>query len=199
MNYEYNSKIWWDSQKHESWSQKVILNIAEIKKLHQDLTERLKEQKRKNTEFKSFWVEERVYLWTDNIQTKMKSKKLSNKSIESFKIVKDIKRLSYELDLFKKMWIHLIFHTFMLQHCNQIIPLQITETSVKSDKEYEIKNILEKKMISEKAHYLIKWKEYDISENIWEFRKNFKNCVRMLQCFEKKIEKWIVRNWMTLH
>jgi len=86
----------------------------------------------------------------------MKSKKLSNRSIESFRIVKDIKRISYELDLFKKMQIHLIFHTFMLQHCNQIISLQITETSVESDEEYEIKNILKRKMISEEVHYFIK-------------------------------------------
>jgi len=86
----------------------------------------------------------------------MKSRKLSNKSIESFKIVKDIKRLSYELDLLKKMLIHSVFHTFMLQHCNQIISLQITETPVELNEEYEIKNILEKRMISEKAHYLMK-------------------------------------------
>jgi len=32
----------------------------------------------------------------------------------------------------------------MLQHCNQTIPLQITETSVEPDEEYEIENILEK-------------------------------------------------------
>jgi len=87
---------------------------------------------------------------------KMKSKKLRNKSIESFKIVRNIKKLSYELDLLKKMQIHSVFHAFMLQHCNQTIPLQITETSVESDEEYEIENILEKRMISEKAHYLIK-------------------------------------------
>jgi len=86
----------------------------------------------------------------------MKSKKLKNKSIESFKIVKDIKRLSYKLDLLKKMQIHSVFHAFMLQHCNQIISLQITETPVEFNEEYEIENILKKKMISEKAHYLIK-------------------------------------------
>jgi len=34
---------------------------------------------------------------------KTKSKKLDNKSIESFKIVKNIKKLSYELDLLKEM------------------------------------------------------------------------------------------------
>jgi len=87
---------------------------------------------------------------------KIKSKKLSNKSIQSFKIVRNIKKLSYELDLLKKMQIHSVFHTFMLQHCNQTISLQITETSVEPDEEYEIENILEKRMISEKAHYLVK-------------------------------------------
>jgi len=86
------------------------------------------------------------------------------------------------------MWIHLIFHAFMLQHCNQIIPLQITETSVELNEEYEIENILEKRMISEKVHYLVKWKDYDIFENIWKFKENLKNCVRMLQHFEKEIE-----------
>ncbi len=87
---------------------------------------------------------------------KIKSKKLNNKSIESFMIVRNIKKINYELDLLKEMQIHLVFHTFMLQCCNQIISLQIIEISVESDEEYEIKNILEKRMISEKAHYLIK-------------------------------------------
>jgi len=86
----------------------------------------------------------------------MKSKKLENKSIESFKIVRNIKKLSYELDLLKKMQIHSVFHAFMLQHCNQTISLQIIETSVELNEEYEIENILEKRMISEKTHYLIK-------------------------------------------
>jgi len=86
------------------------------------------------------------------------------------------------------MWIYLIFHTFMLQHCNQIISLQITETSVELNEEYKIENILEKRMISEKVHYLVKWKKYNISENIWELKENLKNCVRMLQCFEKRIK-----------
>jgi len=44
----------------------------------------------------------------------------------------------------------------MLQYCNQIISLQITETPVELNEEYEIENILEKRMISGEAHYLIK-------------------------------------------
>jgi len=37
-----------------------------------------------------------------------------------------------------------------------MISLQIIETSVELNREYKIENILEKRMISEKAHYLVK-------------------------------------------
>jgi len=96
------------------------------------------------TEVKPFVIEERVYLRTNNIHVKQRSKKLNNKSIKSFEIKKNIKDLSYELDLLKKMQIHSVFHAFMLQCCNQFIPLQVTEMFVESDKEYQVENILEK-------------------------------------------------------
>ncbi len=155
-NYEYNSKVWQELWAHGSQSQKAILNIAKIKKLHRDLTNRIQQQSKQTTEIKPFVVEERVYLRTDNIHIKWRSKKLNNKSIKPFKIKRNIKGLSYKLDLLKKMQIHLIFHASMLQCCNQFIPLQIIETFVESDKEYQVENILEKRMISEKAHYLIR-------------------------------------------
>ncbi len=134
----------------------MILDIVKIKKLHKDLANRIQQQTRQTTEVKPFVVEERVYLRTDNIHVKQRSKKLNNKSIKSFKIKRNIKGLSYELDLLKKMQIHPVFHAFMLQCCNQSIPLQATETSVELNKEYQVENILEKRMISGKAHYLVK-------------------------------------------
>jgi len=143
-------------QAHRSQSQKAILNIAEIKKLHRDLTNRIQQQTEQTTKIKPFEVEEKVYLRTDNIHTKQRSKKLNNKSIKSFQIKRNIKRLSYELDLLKKMQIHSVFHAFMLQCCNQFIPLQTVKTSVELNEEYQIEKILQKRMISEKAHYLIK-------------------------------------------
>jgi len=71
-------------------------------------------------------------------------------------IVRDIKKISYKLNLLKKMQIHSVFYTFMLQCCNQIISLQVIEMSVEFNKEYEIESILKKRMINEKAHYFIK-------------------------------------------
>jgi len=88
---------------HKSQSQKAILNITEIKKLHRDLTNRIQQQKRQTTEIKPFVIEERVYLRTNNIHVKQRSKKLNNKSIKLFEIKRNIKRLSYELNLLKKM------------------------------------------------------------------------------------------------
>jgi len=96
----------------------VILDITEIKKLHKDLMNRIQQQSEQTTEVKSFEVEERVYLRTDNIHIKQRSKKLNNKSIKPFEIKRNIKELSYKLDLLKEMRIHSVFHTFMLQCCN---------------------------------------------------------------------------------
>ncbi len=188
VNYEYNLKVWQELRAHKSQSQKTILNIAEIKKLHKDLTNRIQQQKKQTTEVKPFVVEEKVYLRTDNIHIKQRSKKLNNKSIELFKVKRSIKRLSYELDLLKEMWIHSVFHVSMLQCCNQFIPLQITETFVELNKEYQVKNILEKWMISGKTHYLVKWKEYNTSENTWELKENLLNCARTLQQFEREAQ-----------
>jgi len=184
-NYEYNLKVWQEPQMHKSQNQKAILDIAEIKKLHKDLTNRIQQQLRQTTEVKPFEVEERVYLRTNNIHVKQRIKKLNNKSIEPFEIKRNIKELSYELDLLKEMWIHSVFHAFMLQCCNQFIPLQTIKMSVESDKEYQVKNILEKQMVSRKAHYLIKWKGYNTSENTWELIENLNSCARTLQHFER--------------
>ncbi len=133
-----------------------MLNIAEIKKLHKDLANRIQQQTERTTEVKPFVIEERVYLRTNNIHVKQRSRKLNNKSIKPFEIKRNIKGLSYELDLPKKMQIHSVFHAFMLQCCNQFIPLQTIKTFVKLNEEYQVKNILKQRMISGKTHYLVK-------------------------------------------
>ncbi len=71
--------------------------------MHKDLTNRIQQQTEQTTEMKPFEVKERVYLRTDNIHVKRRSKKLNNKSIEPFKIKRNIKGLSYKLDLLKEM------------------------------------------------------------------------------------------------
>lgn len=186
VNYEYHLKIWQQLQTHKMWSQKVMINIVKQKKLHKDLTQRKQTQQGTMTKVKPFEIEEKVYLWTNNIKIKQKSKKLNHKSIELFMIKRNVKDLSYELNLSTKIRIYSTFYAFMLQCCDQTILTQITETSVELNNKYKVKAILKKRTISEAPHYLIKWKKYDISENIWKLKKNLKNCVRTLQHFQKR-------------
>ena len=146
----------------------------------------LQTQQGKLTVIKSYKVKKKIYLQTNNIKTKQKSKKLNHKSIKLFIILRNIKNLSYKLKLLTKIKIHSVFHAFMLQQYDQDISIQIIKTLIKSDNEYKVETILKKRTISRESHYLIKWKKYNISENIWKLRNNLKNCARTLQCFEKK-------------
>jgi len=77
-----------------------MLNIAELKKLYTDLIKRIEEQKKWTTEIKLFEIDKKIYLQIDNIWIKKKSRKLMNKNIRSFMIKRNIKKLSYELNLF---------------------------------------------------------------------------------------------------
>ena len=84
------------------------------------------------------------------------SKKLDHWSIGSFMIKRNIKDLSYELDLSVDMRIHSVFHAFMLQPCDQFILLQTKPMLIESDEEYKVERILDKKIISGVVHYLVK-------------------------------------------
>jgi hypothetical protein len=126
----------------------------------------------------------RVYLRTDNIHVKQRSKKLDNKSIEPFEVKRNIKGLSYELDLPKEMRIHPVFHASMLQCCNQSIPLQTIETPVEPDEEYQVENILGKRMISGKPTTSSNERGITPLKTHGTHRK-LKGCARTLQHFEE--------------
>ena len=54
------------------------------------------------------------------------------------------------------MQIHSVFHTSMLQQYNQFILFQVTSISVELKNKYDVEKILEKRIINEKAYYLVK-------------------------------------------
>ena len=143
-----------------------MIDVIKLKQLYKDLNKQLQTQQGKSIMMKSYKMKKKVYLQINNIRTKWKSKKLNYRNIESFIILKNIKNLSYELNLSAKIKIHFIFHAFMLQWCDQDISIQIIETSIELNNKYEVEIILEKRMISEKFYYFIKWKKYNILENI---------------------------------
>ncbi len=77
-----------------------------------------------------------------HIKTKRQSKKLDAKKLGSFRIIWDIKGMSFELELPREMKIHPVFHASKLERCHQDISLQEEPISVEPDQKYVVANIL---------------------------------------------------------
>ncbi|XP_031616853.1 heterochromatin protein 1-like [Contarinia nasturtii] len=66
--------------------------------------------------------------------------------------------------------------------------VQVKSEPVDNEIIFEVEKILDKRFISGKPHYLIKYKGYPDSENTWEPIENL-NCKRLIQKFEKDLQK----------
>ena len=128
---------------------------------------------------------DKVYLLQKNIETMRSSNKLNHVKIKPFKIIKNIKETSFELKLLKGMqWRHLIFHIFLLKSAPAEVSVltQISDNYLMKQEEwYKIEWILKNKNINCKWHYLVKWKEYSNSENMWELIINLNNCKQTIK------------------
>ena len=130
---------------------------------------------------------DKVCLLWKNIETTRSSSKLNHVKIRSFKIIKNIKRVSFELKLFKDMqWKHSVFYVLLLKSAsdNVLILKQVSDNYlIKQEDWYEVKKILRHKNISHKRHYLFKWKSYSNLENTWELTANLDKCTHIIKSY----------------
>ena len=132
----------------------------------------------------------KVYLLQKNIEIMRSSNKLDHVKIRPFKIIRNIKETSFELKLPEGMqWRHSVFHIFLLKSASAEVPILMWVSDnylMKQEEWYEVEWILKHKNINCKWHYLVKWKEYPNSENMWELIMNLDNCK---QTIEKYLQK----------
>ena len=85
-----------------------------------------------------------VYLFIKNIITKRPNKKLNNKFISPYPIIKKISKNNYQLNLPPKVKIHPIFHISLLKSAVDTIKIhtQTDNVKIKNEQEYEPKKIL---------------------------------------------------------
>ena len=93
--------------------------------------------------------------------------------------------MSFELKLPEEIWWkHSVFHISLLEPAPKKVPI-LTQVSdnylMKQEDQYEVEWILWHKNISNKWHYLIKWKEYSESENTWELKRNLDECEHIMK------------------
>ena len=133
-------------------------------------------------------------LFIKNFKLKKISKKLSNKFINSFKIVKIVKTQTYRLILFDTFKIYSIFHVSYIKSYKRRSNDDVTLTLflfelIDNQLKWKIKKILKKKFFEKKIFYKIRWIEYFDEYIEWIFEKWIKNVKKLQQKYEKKINK----------
>ena len=117
---------------------------------------------------------------------KRPSNKLDFKKIGPFKILEKRSTVNYKLELPKGMRIHPVFHISLLEPAPKNAKMQ-TDIEVEPDEgEYEVEEILDRRVKGRQEEYLIKWKGYDDSKNTWESRKHLRNCPEKLHQFHQR-------------
>ena len=103
-------------------------------------------------------VGNKAYVLRKNMKTARKNNKLNHIKIEPFRVLRNIKNISYEFELSETMKRkHSVFHASLLKSAHSdTSDVIISEGYIEPDEEYEVEKILDKQLIDGKLHYLIK-------------------------------------------
>ena len=88
------------------------------------------------------------------------------------------------------MKIHFVFHILLLKSTSTKVSILIKLSNdyiMNQRDRYQIQKILKKSenFENEQRKYLVKWKDYNKFENIWELKSNFHNCQNVIIAYLK--------------
>ncbi len=152
-----------------------------------DRVKRNYNKKRAQIEFK---IDDKVFLNARNIISIRSFKKLNYKYYDLYTINESINKISYRLNLSSIMKnIHDVFHVSLLELTNE----KNDETSsliwVEDEKQWEIEEIVDKRVKKNRTSYLIKWLEYSHSNNEWVKEEDMSNVKEAIEKFLKSSTK----------
>ncbi len=149
--------------------------LLELTKARSDAQQSLEHRTKHPRIPRTLEVNQQVWLDARNLHVNTPSKKLSPRRYGPFKVIKQISKVAYQLQLPSQMKIHNVFHI------DRLIPFVSTEAYgqaysqpppelIDGEEEYEVETIIRhrskgrKKKINE---YFVSWKGYPSSENSW--------------------------------
>ena len=99
--------------------------------------------------------------------------------------------VAYELQLPPQMRIHNVCHVSLLEpHVANPFPsrdiLLPPPVEIDDKVKYEVEEVLDSHLRRKRLYYLVKWKEYDISEATWEPASHLTNAPDLVAAFHKK-------------
>jgi Chromo (CHRromatin Organisation MOdifier) domain len=122
-----------------------------------------------------FQVRQQVWLEASNLKLPYQTTKLAPKRQGPFKIIKRVSSVAYQLELPSAWNIHNVFHASLL------LPYRETPSHrpnfirpppelIRGEDEYEVEAIINHRFKGRKwqLEYLLKWKGYPHSDNMWE-------------------------------
>ena len=108
----------------------------------------------------------------------------------SYKVKGIVSSNAIELELPKSIKIHPVVNVNRVQLYKpqvegqkKILPKLLI---IKGQEEFEVEEILNKRMIREKKKFLVRWKGYMAEENTWENRENLENIKELVKEFKRK-------------
>ena len=155
---------------------------------------RQKVQADKHRRDHTFQTDDQVYLSTKNLTLSTSNRKLLPRWVGPFKIVKQIGKDSFRLDLQGKFHIHPVFHSSLLKPYiesdadkfpgrTQPVPPPI---DIDGEEEYEVEAILNKRTNRGKTEYLVKWKYYREEDSSWEPEDYLSNSRDLIKSYNNR-------------
>jgi len=192
-NYGFNPKASWEARDMEHLVEVAMVQADKLKDLHRELSRDIE------------WINQRmtlyanksrlegphlrggdlVYLLRRNIKTTRPSDKLDSKKIGPFKVKRNIRDISFELELPPTMRIHPVFHISLLEPAHPDTPEGPAPELDPEIQElvYDVESILAVRRRRNRLQWLVKWEGYAHEENTWEPKEMLTNCPVALQRF----------------
>ena len=129
-----------------------------------------------------------------NIDSSGTAHKLSPRFVGPYKIIRRVSQVAFELALPGTIKAHPVFHVSCLK-LYQDNPAEFQEREpdrpppelIGGEEEWEVEQILAKRIRKGKPQYLVHWKGYPSSENTWEPVANIQNAKELVEGFEKTL------------
>ena len=132
----------------------------------------------------TYRMRQKIYLAWENFKTKWFSEKLDYRRLRTFKVKQQTELIMFELELLKHSRAHSIIHVALLESASDNAWIaKIMNVERYENQDYVVEKILAKNQIEKMNHYLVKWWDYDESENIWESMKHLAKTQQVLRSF----------------
>ena len=119
-----------------------------------------------------------------------RSEKLTEQFVGPYKVKRIISSNAIELELPRSIKIHSVvnvsrvwLYKLQVEGQKKILPKPVIIEGVE---EFEMKKILNKRIVKGKKKFLVRWRRYTAEKDTWESRENLENTKELVEEFERQ-------------